>query len=360
MTHGRQGRQFGKFGPKTKPVWARFYLSRDAGVQTDCSYRHNVREIHTPSQDEESRRQKESRLQNQHPVARRGQQDEMPESTSRHKPRGETELSAAVGLSDQPRCEGGVIQWRMPPSQITQDPILLQQAHTVMVTAEMKGVSRVGAAKGFAHIAVWSEEENQHAANNYKMQTGNYLSTMHSPNGMPFHLQSDADKAIDVSILRRAIKIVLSDRDKDAGRRKSSPHWEDGSRERWQSEGFWRGGYPANWVWFTLQSLDTYELRMLNALDNLMLIHFWEWGDIPTFADDHYKGYGVQESYASQTKGGLEVVTCASQIARVQVSPSSEEPPGLDDAFEPPCCSIAPQGSSWMTADDHRRFARRV
>ena len=324
-----------EIGTQTQPICTRFYPSRDVDVQTDCSYRRNAREIH--------KWEKEFRRQNQHPVARRGEQDETPQSTSRHRPRGETELFTAVGLSDYPRCEGGVIQWRTSPSQIMQDPILLQQARTVMVTAEMKGVSRVGAAKGFAHIAVWSEEENQHAANNYKMQTGNYLSMMHSPNGMPFHLQSDADKAIDVSILRRAIKIVLSDRDKDAGRHKSRPDWEDGSHERWQSEGFWRGGYPANWVWFTLQSLDTYELRMLNALDNLMLIHFWEWGDIPTFADDHYKRYGVQESYASQTKGGLEVVTRASQIARVQVPPSSEdheEPPELDGAFEPPCCRV--------------------
>ena len=395
MTHVRQGRQCGKCGPRTssnqssvplttsdtysplgitarttetqtEPVWTRrpagFHLSCDVDVQTDCA-----REIH--------KLEKDSRRQNQHPVSGRGEADETPESTFRRRPRGETD--AAVGLSDQPRCEVGVIQWRMSPSQIMQTPILLQQAHIVMVTAERKGVSRAGKAKGFAHIAVWSEEENRQAAYNYKMQTGNYLSTMHSPNGMPFHLQSDADKAIDVSILRRAIKLVLGDRDKDAGRHKSRPDWENGAHERWQSEGFWRGGYPANWVWFTLQSLGTYELRMLNALDNLMLIHFWEWGDIPTFADDHYEGYGVQKSYASQTKGGLEVVTCASPIARVpgtshgylsSVPPSPEdreEPPELDDAFEPPCCRVhagssAPQDSSWMTADERRRFARRV
>ncbi len=359
-----------EIGTQTQPICTRFYPSRDVDVQTDRSYRRNAREIH--------KWEKEFRQQNQHPVARRGEQDETPQSTSRHRPRGETELFTAVGLSDYPRCEGGVIQWRTSPSQIMQDPILLQQAHSVMVTAQMEGVSRVGAAQGFAHMAFWSEEDNRQAANKYKLQTGNYLSTMHSPNGMPFHLQSGADKAIDVSILRRAIKLVLSDRDKDELRRhKSRPDCEDGGHERWQSEGFWRGGYPANWVWFTLQNLDTYELRMLNALDNLMLIHFWEWGDIPIFTDAHYKGCGVQELYASQTKGGLEVVTRAPQIARVQgtshgylssVPPSSEdheEPPELDDAFEPPCCRVhagssAPQDSSWMTADERRRFARRV
>ena len=355
-----------EIGTQTQPICTRFYPSRDVDVQTDRSYRRNAREIH--------KWEKEFRRQNQHPVARRGEQDETPQSTSRHRPRGETELFTAVGLSDYPRCEGGVIQWRTSPSQIMQDPILLQQAHSVMVTAQMEGVSRVGAAQGFAHMAFWSEEENRQAANKYKLQTGNYLSTMHSPNGMPFHLQSGADKAIDVSILRRAIKLVLSDRDKDELRRyKSRLDCEDGGHERWQSEGFWRGGYPANWVWFTLQNLDTYELRMLNALDNLMLIHFWEWGDIPIFTDAHYKGCDVQELYVSQTKGGLEVVTRAPQIARVQgmshgylssVPPSSEdheEPPELDDAFEPPRVmfegSSAPQGSSWITADDRVRPA---
>ena len=32
-----------------------------------------------------------------------------------------------------------------------------------MIQAEMRGVSRVGVMKGFAHIAVWQEEENRQA-----------------------------------------------------------------------------------------------------------------------------------------------------------------------------------------------------